>query len=363
MATFNNIFEITTGKNESEEHIFSVLVKRSYRIKNGKLHRKDIDNQFLKIDKYYDNGDPEWSTVQYEYELAPYKPATDIVVIGKAYAPNNTVTQQMQVKLKVGDREKKLMITGDRECHYRDNLSPVFSDPEPFREMEIRYDHAYGGRDETSVSDIPFHYPRNFMGKGVALKNKKEHIQYLALPNIEDPNDLLEPDRVIIGDPEKWHLQPLPQGFGWRQRNSYPRAALLGSFPAFTDVNVITQEEKMGLLPRNHIALAKQFRLPTYDALFNNGASYGMTFKELIGNEKIELTGLTPDGFLSFLLPNEQPDIQLDIGRGKQQLRSRLHTISIRPDDLELDIIWQGILVYEGYSWWPKMKCLQAEVN
>lgn len=363
MATSNNIFEIVTGKNASEEHIFSVLVKRSYKIRDGKLHRKDIDNQFLKIDKYYDNGDSEWSTVQYEYELAPYKPATDVVVIGKAYALNNKATQQMQVKFQVGNHEKELMVTGDRECHYQHNLNPVFSDPKPFTEMEIRYDNAYGGRDEISIPDIPFHYPRNFMGKGVALKNEKEQIQYLALPNIEDPNDLLEPERVVIGAPEKWHLQPLPQGFGWRQRSSYPRAALLGSYPAFTDVGVITQEERMGLLPKDHIALAKQFRLPTYDALFNNGASYGMTFKKLKGNEKIELTGLTPNGFLSFLLPDEQPEIKLDIGRGAQQLRSKLHTISIRPDELEIDIIWQGTLVYEGYSWWPKMTCLQAEVH
>ncbi len=98
MKKFNSIFEITTGKNESEEHVFSVLVKRSYSIKNGKLHRKDIDNQFLKIDKYYDDGDPEWSTVQYENELSPYKPATDVVVIGKAYALDNNATSQMQVK-------------------------------------------------------------------------------------------------------------------------------------------------------------------------------------------------------------------------------------------------------------------------
>ena len=39
------------------------------------------------IDQYYDDGDPEWSTVQHESELAPYKAATDVVVIGKAYAP------------------------------------------------------------------------------------------------------------------------------------------------------------------------------------------------------------------------------------------------------------------------------------
>jgi hypothetical protein len=41
----------------------------------------------------------------------------------------------------------------------------VFSDPERFLEMEIRYDRAYGGRDEKSDPNLPFYYPRNDMGR------------------------------------------------------------------------------------------------------------------------------------------------------------------------------------------------------
>lgn len=362
MTDSNKNFEIVSGKNEHEEPIFSVLVKRSYSIKNGVLERKDTDNEFRKIDKYYDDGDPEWSTVQYEYDLAPYKPYIDVVVIANAYA-GDAEAQSMSVSVKIGNREKKLTITGDRVCHYRKNASPIFSDPIPFKKMEIRYDNAYGGIDEESNPDIPFHYPRNFTGKGVALLNTKERVQNLPLPNIEDPNDLLLPERVIIGTPEKWHKQPIPQGLGWCQRSCYPRSALLGSYPLYTEVGVVTPEEKMGMLPKNHIALAKQFRLPSYDAYFNNGASVGMLFKKLKGNEKVSLTGLTPEGLLEFHLPNERPNIKLDIGLGEQQLKSKLHTVSIRPDDLEIDLIWQGSLVYEGYSWLPKMTRLHAEIT
>jgi hypothetical protein len=53
----------------------------------------------------------------------------------------------------------------------------------------------------------------------------------------------------------------------------------------------------------------------------------------------------------------------LDIGRGDQEMESRLHTVSIRPDDKELDLIWRGSCIYEGYSWWPKMQRLHAEVH
>lgn len=360
----NPVFEIVPGKNEREEHVFSVLVKRSYTIKSGgAVVRRDHDHELRKIDHYYDNGDPEWSTVQYEYELAPYKPSVDVVVIGKAYAPKGKPAQEMRASVRVGDREKSVVVFGDRQCHYRDKGSPIFSDPEPFTEMEVRYERAYGGRDEKSIPEIPFHYPRNFMGKGVALRNLKAVIDGLPLPNIEDPTDLLTPERILIEEPQRWHQQPLPQGFGWRQRTWYPRCALLGAYPAFTDVGTVTAEERMGLLPRNNIARAKQFKLPTFEAHFNNGAPFGLLFTQLQGNEAVALHGLTPDGLLEFSLPGDIPSIVLDIGRGERQLESRLHTVSIRPDDMELDLIWRGAQVHEGYSWLPHMKRLHAEVH
>jgi hypothetical protein len=119
----------------------------------------------------------------------------------------------------------------------------------------------------------------------------------------------------------------------------------------------------MGLLPKNHIALAKQFKLPTFVAHFNIGASLGMSFKHLVGDEEVILEGLTPDGMCRFTLPGESPRIILDIGKGEKELESGLQTVSIRPDDGEIDLIWRGSTVYEGYSWLPKMQRLHAEVN
>lgn len=362
--TNKGVFEIVTGKNEKEEPVFSVIVKRSYRINaDGGVSRCETDYELRKIDAYYDKGDPEWSVVQFESELSPYKPQTDVVVIGKAYATNGKSVEQMQVGIRINGCSKKLTVTGDRECHFRENADPVFSDPKLFTEMDIRYDYAYGGKDELSDPNIPFHYPRNNMGKGVALRNNKSVIEGLLLPNIEDPKDLITPERIIIGEPERWHLQPIPQGFGWRQRTWYPRSALLGSYPAFIDVGTVTAEEQMGILPKNHIALAKQFKLPTFDAYFSNGASLGLSFSDLKGNEEIVLKGLSPEGLIKFTLLGDIPQIILDIGRGENQLVSKLHTISIRPDDMEFDLIWRGSSLYEGYSWWPQMQRLYAEVH
>lgn len=358
------VFQIVPGKNEREEHVFSVIVKRSYAIEaDGTVVRRDRDDELRRTDAYYDNGDPEWSTVQFEHELAPYKPSADVVVVGNAYAPEGKPTERMGVSVRVGDREKSLVVIGDRVCHYRDNADPVFSDPQPFTRMEIRYERAYGGRDFISVPEIPFHYPRNFLGKGVVLRNLKEVVEGLALPNVEEPDQCLSPERLIIGEPERWYMQPLPDGFGWRQRTCYPRCALLGSYPPFTPAGTVTAEERMGLLPKNHIALAKQAKLPTFEAYFNNGASLGMVFRELGGDETVTLSGLTPDGLLEFSLPADPPRIALDIGRGERELESRLHTVSIRPDERAFDLIWRGAYLYEGYRWWPQMRRLVAQVH
>ncbi len=96
MSTGNGVFEIVTGKNERDEHVFSVIVKRTYTIdSNGRVNRCETDHELRKLDAYYENGDPVWSTVQFEYELAPYKPNIDVVVIGKAYAPGAKAVESM----------------------------------------------------------------------------------------------------------------------------------------------------------------------------------------------------------------------------------------------------------------------------
>lgn len=360
----NGVVQVVPGRNDAGEHVFSVIVKRSYTFTAaGQVERRESDHPLRLVDEYYDDGDAEWSTVRHESELAPYKVATDVVVIGKACAPGGVPTQQMMVGVRVGNRQKMLTVTGDRTCSHRDGAAPVFTDPEPFVELEIRYDRAYGGQDDRSLPDIPFIYPRNGMGRGVVLRNVREAIEGMPLPNLEDPQDLLTPERVLIQEPERWHLQPLPQGFGWRQRTWYPRSALLGSFAPFLDPGTVTTEERMGLLPPDHVALAKQSRLPPLTAQFANGASFGMLFQSLKDDETIALGGFSADGMLRFSLPGETPAVVLDIGRGEEQPPPQLHTVSIRPDDLEFDLIWRAATVYEGYAWLPQMTRLHVEVT
>ena len=88
-----------------------------------------------------------------------------------------------------------------------------------------------------------------------------------------------------------------------------------------------------------------------------------MIFSSFKGDEPVVLGRLTPDGVLTFSLPGDTPAIGLDLGEGMQPLEPHLHTVSIRPDDLELDLIWRGTQTYPGYSWLPKMTRLEADVQ
>ena len=360
----SEVFQVLHGMNAKRAPIFSLLLKRTYDIDStGALIRSEITQAFRQTDEYYDGGDPDWACVKYEAELVPFKPYTDLVIIGKAYAPQGVAVQEMDVSVWVGNSSKSMRIIGNRKCHYNADHSPTFTEPVPFSDMEIRYERAFGGKDNISDPSTPLIYPRNDLGCGLALKNVREQIEGLALPNLEDPSDLLTPDRIILNDPYRWNSLPIPQGLGWRHRSWYPRSSYVGSMPPYLNPDEVMREEALGLVPKNQVALARQLKLPSYHPYFNNGASIGLLFKSLDGSEPIRLVGLTPEGLLEFSLPGDIPILMLDIGLGENRLHPFLHTVCIRPDDRQVDLIWRGEHPHPGVHWLAQMPRLHAEVH
>src|SRR5262249_51249474 len=107
------VFTVVPGKNETGKPIFSVLVKRTYDIRAGQpAVRAERTNPLVQLDVYYDEGDPETHTVKYEHDLAPCKPATDVVLIGKAYAPGGKAVPELDVALEVGSHKKVIRVRG-----------------------------------------------------------------------------------------------------------------------------------------------------------------------------------------------------------------------------------------------------------
>src|SRR5262252_8423769 len=93
---------VVAGIGEERQTIFAALVKRSYGIEHGKpLVQLEQAPPFQRGDLYYHPGDPETCSVLYEDELAPYKPATDVVVIGQAHAPEGQPVEKLTVGIEV----------------------------------------------------------------------------------------------------------------------------------------------------------------------------------------------------------------------------------------------------------------------
>ena len=123
-------------------------------------------------------------------------------------------------------------MVGDRVALYNDGGTPVFTEPEPFTTMELRYERAYGGVDIYSDPKVQCVYGRNHLGRGFAVANVQRAVDNLPLPNLEDPADRLTPERLTIGHFIHWEQQPMPQGFGWFSKYWRPRALMAGVMPA-----------------------------------------------------------------------------------------------------------------------------------
>ncbi len=350
------------GQSPEGHHILSVLVKRTYDILSGKTCvRAEQDVRLYPADVFY--ADPMNSSVQFESDYVPFKLATDVVLNGTVYSPNGRPATDVQAGLAVGEYVKRIHVIGDRACHFRPGAAPAFGDPVPFTSMDLRYERAYGGVDIYSEPMMPFPYMRNPLGRGFAIKNVAKAIQDLPLPNVEDVTDPLTPERLCCGECTNWERQPMPVGLGWLPKTWLPRAALAGIMPADRAVEQELRAAYSKLVPAEHRELYTRTQLPDMDFQFFNGASTGLSLPFLKGTEVIRTTNLTPDGECAFNLPGDEVRIGVDIGAGLLEPEVVLHSVMIRMDEKQVDLVWRGAVPYEGPAWFPKMTKLVVLVQ
>jgi hypothetical protein len=353
---------VLPGQTSQGEHILSVLVKRTYDIlSGGRCTRAAADKKLVPGDLHYD--DPMNSTVEFESDLIPFKLATDVVLNGRAHAPSRQRVTNFTVSLSFGQYRKDLLVVGDRICRYKNGADPVFTDPEPFQTMELRYERAYGGVDIYSEPKMPCVYPRNHLGRGYAVKNSQRSIENLPLPNIEDPKNRLTPQRLCIGDFRKWESQPIPQGFGWTTKMWLPRSSFAGIMPADRALEQELRKAYSNLVPPAQRKTYEQAQMPSMDFRFFNGASDGLVFPFLSGTESVKLVNLDPDGDVHFQLPGERPLLGIDIGKGAHEPQVVLHTVMIRMEDRQVDLLWRGAAPYPGPDWLPQMKKMEVLIR
>lgn len=262
-------------------------------------------------------GDPAESSIRLEPQFAFVKPATDVVLIGHAHAPHVGATN-VQVGIMVGPVRKVAQVTGDRHLFTKLGMSTM-SDPEPFEQIPLVYERAFGGWDRRD-EDPNRHTceARNPVGTGFRSGSAGAEDE-LAVPNIEDPEGLFR----SYGD------TPAPTGFGFVGFNWQPRAAFAGTYDQAWD------EQRKPLLPED------------FDRRFFNAASPGLIAPGyLAGDEPVVLLGVTPEGRVAFQLPRVAPPVCVVHTRGRKvtALPTNLDTLIVDADRQVLTLQWRASL-------------------
>ena len=275
------------------------------------------------------------------------KTATDVVVRGSAHQLGGRPAPTMLVSVSVGRAVKRIAVFGKREIVWRGGGRVEIPAPEPFAEMALGYQNAYGGMDprvpvpepqrETFerlakaglATDHPGLYPRNPMGKGYLVY--PEPIAGLPMPNLEDPEDLLTAERLVVGSPELWYRQPLPWCFDFTNGLMYPRELHAGFdawFPCRDDDAL--SEVRRGFLPRG---LAGTTRPRRFAPEYFQEASLGMVFPAPLAGLPVTLSGMDPElATMTFAVPPD-PSVVIEVAGEKTPVLPRLTNLFVRPAD------------------------------
>lgn len=348
-----------SGTDPEVRSILSVLAKRTYRIEPSGGCVLAEEQLPLTIEIVYDADNP--GLLARDTDVYPFKVATDVVVKGHAYAPH--ICSRFEASVRVGPAAAEVLVVGDRRCMLSSTGRVVFSEPGRVERVPLRHDRAYGGKDccaerkygnpfealrpyldarQDPAQASPYLYPRNPCGAGYLMELGREAVEGLRLPNLEDPEDRLGPDRLVVGTPDEWLRMPLPRALDWVDHSWFPRLAYLGLLPIHAPIEGAVAEVARGFAPSDLMQegpLAEKFSLR-----FANGASLGLQAPYLGGNEDCLLTNLHPKlPRLSFRLPGERPRIWTDGRKGKlNETKPVLHTVLIEPDEDRVSLVWRG---------------------
>ncbi len=340
----------------------TVLVKLGYVLEpDGSLSPAEKAPGFVTEDVIVPKGDEPGHYPTAEMELVPFKLRTDVVVTGTARTPDAYPRRDMVAAVRVGPYLKAVQVFGDRVIEDAGDGKLRFSEPEPFTEMPLSYTRAYGGVDPTvprnedpqTVSEWieyftlerhPGVYPRNPVGMAYVVNPHPWLLFGRPMPNFEDPQDLLAPERMVVTDARRWWAQPLPAGFGWFGRTWYPRCALGGLLPPLPAPEPARlREAELGMVPADYADRAAD---PDPDRRvrveFLNGASPGLAVPLLRGDEPVSLVGLDARGELRFRLPGEVPPVTMAFEGKPMEVRVHLHTVFLAKDEDRLEMIWSA---------------------
>jgi hypothetical protein len=264
-------------------------------------------------DEYW--GEPGQSSLKYPSEAHLTKPATDVILVGEACAPDKRSVTQIDVTVAVADRRKTVRVFGDRI--WESGLVGLrMTSPVPFERMPLIYERAFGGvheREEGALFES-----RNPVGCGFVGKRKKKEIEGMKLPNLEDPANLIGK----AGD------QPPPAGFGSISPAWEPRKSFVGTY------DEAWQKKRAPFLPND------------FNPRFFNMAHPDLVCKGYLkGGEPVEVINASQNGPMRFKLPTCQVETSVQMMGKMEKPPLHLETVLIEPSAATLCMTWRAALI------------------
>ncbi|CAH2396618.1 DUF2169 family type VI secretion system accessory protein [Mesorhizobium escarrei] len=297
-------------RDERGHEVWLIAIKASFEIDPDGKQRLLKDQTPVNLAPIY-GSDP--NELLDETDLNLEKKHTDILVEGHVYAPGGRPNIESVARIKVGDVDKTIKVTGDR-VFMPGAVSVRMSRPEPFTKMPISWRRTYGGTDMEASK--PNWDQRNPVGTGFAVDPQR--LISKTGPNFEYPDA-----------PYRDHKSGKPAGFGPVARHWEPRIKHAGTY------GEEWEQTRDPLLPRD---FSRTF--------FQCAPEDQQTKEPLVGYELVQLGNFSADGFLQFLLPRITFNITTQFyGRPDQTHgEAPIHTLRLKPDQRQFSIAWMSAL-------------------
>lgn len=260
-------------------------------------------------------GEPGFSSTLYETDYAHRKPKCDVLLNGTAYAPKHQKVERLTVSLQVGSMVKSFDVVGNRRWQ-AGMLATTASRIEPFSQMPISYDNAFGGTDKSKEDPLTFrYYPTNHAGKGFHEYTDAKYVDGKLLPNTE------ETGHVVTSPRGKYK----PMAFGAIGRAWQQRAKYAGTY----DQKWI--EEQAPFWPAD------------FDYRYFQSAPEDQQIPYPQGDEEVVLRNLTPPGLTRFNLPKlRMPVVLIPAMDRERPAETVIDTVLIEPDKKRFMLTWRA---------------------
>lgn len=296
--------EFATFPNERGVDSLYVIVKATF-LMGPQLSLADVQTPPQMGDEYW--GEPEESSIKALSDVHIGKNNTDIIMQGNACALNHQQVRHLDVHLMVGKVHKSVRVFGDRNW-----VNGLPSLAIPFQSMPLVYERAFGGEHQVSENDLVVE-ERNLIGCGFAGKRKEQEMEGLALPNIEDPNQLIQ----NIND------FPMPAGFAPCSGQWLPRRQWAGTY----DEN--WQTTRAPYLPDD------------FDKRFLNAAHPDLIYPGYLqGGEPISIKGMHASGDINLSVPQVKINCYVKLKGKSIPIDLNIETLTIEPNKQQLSLVW-----------------------